>query len=370
MQALVVSNNETIAGKIREVCQRVAGHCHCEFTAVTPLEQSLKVLAERRPDMLIVALSPDSDNALAVIRQGRRGAARTIVAVGPVREAKLHSAALREGADHYLIEEELEAELESVFDRKRTMIAQAGARQGKLIAVLPSSPGCGSSTLAVNVATALAQKHRDCILIDMNLRGGDVASLLNLRPTHTLADLCENVARVDQVMFERSLAVHESGVRLLAPQQRLDDIKRITTEGVQQLLNLARTVAPYVVVDLDDFFHPEQAQTLRQADKVLLVLRLDFTSLRNARRALDQLATMNIERHKIQLVVNRYGQAQELPVAKVEEVLSGKIGHYVPDDIKTVNHANNHGIPAVLEAPGSRFSKSVSQLAVTLNGES
>ena len=78
-------------------------------------------------------------------------------------------------------------------------------------------------------------------------------------------------------------------MHLLAPPRHFDDVARITTEGVQQAIELARSAFPYVLVDLDHSFRPEQAEVLRRSDLVLLVLRLDFASLRNARRALEYL---------------------------------------------------------------------------------
>lgn len=368
MRALIVSSQTRVKSALETVL-REAG-IESQAVPVEPLAGALKALSDGRPQMLIVDLSPAPDAAMGVLRAGRQALDGTILAVGPVSESKLHLRAVREGADHYLVEEELAEELQTILARmRRQAVTMKLAPKGKLLAIIASSAGTGGSTLAVNLAAALAQKFQDCVLIDLNLRGGDLASLLNLHPNHTLAEICTNAARLDRVMFERSLVAHESGVRLLAPTLSLDEMTQVSAQGVQQAIELARSISPYVVVDLDDYFHAEQAQTLRQADQILLVVRLDFTSLRGARKTLDRLESMGIDRAKIQLVVNRCGQSQELPVAKVEEVLMGKVAHQIPDDVKTVNHANNHGIPAVIEAPWSKFSRSVTQLAASLNGQ-
>ena len=55
---------------------------------------------------------------------------------------------------------------------------------------------------------------------------------------------------------------------------------------------------------------------LRQASAVLLVFRLDFTSLRNVRRIVDHLEGAGVSRHGVRFVVNRYGQPNELRVAE------------------------------------------------------
>jgi pilus assembly protein CpaE len=142
----------------------------------------------------------------------------------------------------------------------------------------------------------------------------------------------------------------------------------VTADGVRQVLGLARSLFPYVVIDLDNSFAPEQVQALRMADVVLLVLRLDFASLRNAQRTLEYLGQLGVGRDKVRVVVNRYGQPKEVPAAKAVEALGVAIDFYVPEDSKTVNRANNNGVPVVKESPSARVSKSLTNLAVSVNG--
>ena len=131
---------------------------------------------------------------------------------------------------------------------------------------------------------------------------------------------------------------------------------------------MAKGMFPYVVADLDHGFRDVQVQALRQADVVLLVLRLDFASLRNARRTLDHLEHLGVGHDRVRLVVNRHGQPKEVPAAKAEEALGVKIFHYVPDDPRAVDRANNNGVPVVLETPSAKVSRSVTRLAVSING--
>ena len=171
-------------------------------------------------------------------------------------------------------------------------------------------------------------------------------------------------------MFERSLVPHSSGVHLLAPPRNLADVGHVTTEAVARVLALGRSLFPYVIADLDHTFHAEQEQVLRLANVILLIVRLDFACLRNTQRTLDYLTRqLGISRERIQLVVNRYGQACEVPADKAEEALGVTILHYIPDDPKTVNSSNNNGVPMVLERPTTKVSRSVAKLAHSVNGQ-
>jgi pilus assembly protein CpaE len=365
MQFFVASNNATVNAWLQEALDG-QGH-DCVISALTPASQVANRLTQANADVLIVVLSPDPAPALALLHGSRSPSVKRVLAIGPVGEPKLRLAALQEGAD-YLDEAQLALEFEAILRRLSSRQAPTKNENGRVISVLAPSGGGGSSTLAVNLATALAKAHKSCLLLDLNLGAGDLASLLDLKPTHTLADLCRNSTRMDQAIFERSLVRHASGVSLLSPSRSFADIGQVTAQGVNDVLTLARSLFPYVICDLDDSFHSEQTQTLRQSDVILLVLRLDFTSLRNTQRTLDHLAQLQIHRDRVRIVVNRYGQPKELPTSKAEEVLKMKIAHYVPDDPKTINRANNNGVPAILDAPTAKVSKSILQLAVSING--
>jgi pilus assembly protein CpaE len=364
MQALIVSDHEPISGQVRQALLP-AGY----EVQVASLDRVPGALA-RDVSLLVVVLSPDPERALKDLGELRGQTQARVLAIGPTYDPKLMLRALRAGADDFLDELEISSELEAALSRRRRaeQPAQPTADLGKVTAVLGSSGGCGASTVAANVATVLARQHKRAGLIDLKLEAGDLAALLDLKPTHTLAELCRNLASMDRIMLERSLVRHASGVHLLAPPRTFADAELVTADGVRQALNLGRMLFPYVVIDLDHSFGPEQLQALRLADVVLVVLRLDFTCLRNTQRALDYLAQLGIGRDRVRVVANRYGQAKEVPAAKAEAALGVKIVHYVPEDPKTVNRANNSGVPVVLESPRAKVSRSLNKLAHSVNG--
>ncbi len=359
---LVHNNPHPLSQRLQETLKaRVGG-----TSAVVPFDQAEAVLGRERVDMLVVVLSPAPDAGLDLVRKLRHRVCGPVLAVGQASESKLILRALHEGADHYLDEADLETQLEAVLLRLHGREETTTKPTGRLVSVLGASGGCGTSTLAVNLATVLARQHGRCALIDLKPGVGDLAALLDLRPEHSLADLCLNSARMDRAMFEAALVAHASGVHLLAPPQMYEDIRLVTPKGVHKTLALAREIFPLSVADLEDCFHEEQVIALRQADLVLLVFRLDFPALRNTRRILDYFEQINIPDDRVRLVINRYGQAKELPVSEAEEALGRKVAYYIPDDPKTVNGANNMGVPVVLKTPSSKVAQSMAAVAGAL----
>jgi pilus assembly protein CpaE len=365
MKAFVISDHEPTTRRIREALLR-NGH-DCPAANVLTLGQAADRLAHAQPELVILALGPHPELAQEVLAQIHQVSPSPVLAVGPTGDTRLVLRALRSGAEDFIDEAEVDGELPAAIARLRRG-AGGQAEPARTIAVLAPSGGSGSSTLAVNIATVLAKKYQRTLLVDLKLHAGDLAPLLDLRPTHTLAELCQQAAHMDRTMFERSLARHDSGVHLLAPPRFLTDVAYVTPDGLRQTLTLARTLFPFVVLDLDHSFGPEQELVLRQADIILLVLRLDFTCLRNTQRVFEYLDQLGVDRGRVRVVVNRYGQAKEVPAGKAEEALGVKVHHYVPDDTKTVNRANNSGVPVVLESPSAKVAKSLTALAASVNG--
>jgi pilus assembly protein CpaE len=363
MHSHVLSDNEDVASKVQEILFHTGHDCSMSKLAAG-IPQSNGV-AKPSPDMVMIVLPADGEQGRALVRGTRETFRGRLLAIGPTNDPKPILQILREGADHYLDEADLETELEAVLARQRAS-GSAPTETGQILAVLGTSGGCGCSTLAANLAVCLTQEKDHCVLFDLKPGWGDLASLLDLKPAHTLTDLCANVAAMDRVMFERSLIRHDSGVRLLAPPLTISDIARVTPQGIRQALTLARSLSSYVILDVDDCFHEEQMEALRLSDVILLVFRLDFNCLRNTQRSLDQLDHLGVHRERVRLIVNRYGQAKELAWSKAEEILGVKIFHFVPEDSKTVNRANNAGVAAVLDSPRAAVSKSIAKLALTL----
>jgi pilus assembly protein CpaE len=365
MAAFVVSDHEPTTIKVREAL-RCEGQ-DCPYANVVALDQVVESLAGAQPELVVVVLSPEPDRTLALLVAVRAQTQAPVLAVGPVADSKLVLQALRAGATDYVDEAEVETELRAALSRVRVG-QQTQGKPGRLVALLAPSGGSGSSTLAVNVATVIAQEHKSALLIDMKRAVGDLADLLDLRPTHTLADLCQNAARMDRVMFEGTLVRHSSGVHLLAPPRSFVDMPHVTPEGVRQALLVGRTIFPYVVVDLECSFREEEAEVLRQADVVLVVLRLDFACLRSTRHVLEYLKELGVDPDRVHLVANRHGQPKEVPPATAADALGVKIFHCVPEDARTVNRANNLGVPLVLDSPRAKVSRSLTALAHNING--
>ena len=369
MRGLVASDDKAFTSRIHDVLLR--GGVDCAAGHLVPLELAAERASRLVPELLILVTRPDPEVAIETLREVCRTIHTHVVAIGPTDNAKLILRIMHEGADEYVDEAQIDDNLANAIIRFKTRRAAVRAEldnPGRVICILAPSGGSGSSTVAANLAAVLAKQHGSCGLVDLRLLAGDLASLLDLKPTYSVADLCEHLSRVDQRIYDQCFIRHSSGVYLLAAPREYDRVDKVTAKGIRQTLAMARGRFHYVVVDMEDAFGHQQVEALWQAEVIVLVLRLDYTSLRNTRRSIDRLNEVGLDTKRVQLIVNRYGERRQLAIHQAELALEMKISLCIPDDPARVNGAVNAGTLVVLQRPKAKFSKRIAALAAAVNG--
>jgi pilus assembly protein CpaE len=313
-------------------------------------------------DALFLILSED-DSSLALLEELCSRGGTPVVAVGAARDPRFILRVVHAGPSDYLdIDADMTRDLRRALERVQPA-EPARAVAGKLVSVLSHCGGSGCSLLAVNLSVAFAEAHGECLLCDFNVRRGDLATLLDLKPQLGVNDLLRHSAKLPRDVFQQTLTAHKSGVQLLAAPLSFADVRPIPVELMTQIINQGRRAYAYTVTDLEDFFHPEQFEVVRQSDTVLFVMRLDYTALRNARRTFDHLEHDGIEGSRFKLVANQHGRPRELTPAQAEEVLGRPLDHLIPYEPKAAIESINLGVPVIQSAPRSPMARALRKLS-------
>src|SRR5580765_4645910 len=135
--------------------------------------------------------------------------------------------AMRSGVRDFLQKTYNRIEIAALIDRLGSECSVQPAKPagtGRLMVVLGTKGGVGTSTVAVNLAVQLARiPSKKTLLLDFSRPMGDVAALLDLKPKFQVRDALENVKRLDATLFGGLLTTHKSGLRVLCGATRLDD---------------------------------------------------------------------------------------------------------------------------------------------------
>src|SRR3954463_10676725 len=242
-------------------------------------------------------------------------------------------------------------------------------KRAKIIHVIPTQGGCGSTTVACNIAASLGLTGKTA-LIDLDLVRGGVASYFDTRPKYTIADVMESGEKVDKQLLDNALAMHKkTNLAILARPDLPEDTLRVNQPGITRFFNILGRMFDYVVADSVMSIDPIYSTAIQAADVNVIVMQLNVPSAKNAERFVGALRRMGIESNKIKILVNRYvKKGWDIEPAEVERALGLKISWMIPNDFKNAIAAINYGEPVVLRAPRSDISTSLAGLATMLTG--
>ena len=310
------------------------------------------------PQLVVVNLDPNAAASLkAVGPLPRQFPAVSFFLMSQMLDANLLMEAMHLGVKEFIplpmSEEKFAAALERVAQATHGM-----GKRAKVIHVIPTIGGCGSTTVACNVAASLA-KHGKTVLIDLDLLRGGVASYFDTRPRFTIADVMEAAEKLDKTLLDNALAVHPgSSLAILARPDLPEDTLRVSGAGVTRLLGVLGRVFDYVVIDSVMSIDPIYAAAIAAADINILVMQLNVPSAKNAERFVGAMRRMGIESAKIRIVVNRYvKKGCDIEPDEVERALGLKISWMIPNDFKNAIAAINFGEPVVLQSRGPRSAR-------------
>ena len=246
-------------------------------------------------------------------------------------------------------------------DQNRRFSKQTSASyDSKVIACYSPKGGVGKTTLAVNLAYALATMNKKVALIDLSLQFGEVGVFLDIPKGDTIADMVEEHS-LELSTIKSYLIRHQSGIQVMLSSSAPEYAELIQPEHVNAILSTLRTEFDYVFVDMGVALGDCAIATMETADTILLIVNEDIASLHDAKRSLKVLEALN-QQDKVKIVVNKEG-ISTITVKNVANLLEATPVLVVPYDLKSAMLAVNRGIPMLSCAPNSKASKEIRNYA-------
>ncbi len=190
-------------------------------------------------------------------------------------------------------------DLRALVRQVATAHAPAVPRPRRIV-VFGGKGGLGTTTIAVNLAVALAQQGTRSLLCDA--AGGDVTLQCGLEPQYTLADALAGNRTVAQVVLLGPAGVQVlPGTRDLARSQ--EPAEHAWNHLMTQFQSL-RDRPETVIVDAGSRPDPVTRQLWQAADRVLLVASVETSAIMNAYASVKLLTDLT-RPVSIALLVNR-----------------------------------------------------------------
>lgn len=323
-------------------------------------------------DLLILEIGDDPQREFQVINSAQTsGAIKEIFVTSSRVEPEILIQALREGVKEFFSqpikkEEVMNALLKFKERKQSARLNGEKKKRGKIIDVIGSKGGVGTTTLAVNLATGLAELEGSPLvaLIDMNLLFGEIPLFLDVKPLFNWGEVARNISRLDATYLMSILSKHSSGVHVLPSPTGLDGVNVATPEIIEKLLGLMQNVFDFIVIDGGQSLDDISLKILEVSDILLLVAILSLPCLTNLRRLLWTFQKLGYPREEnIKIIISRYQKKSVISLKEAEETLNKKIFWLVPNDYSTTMSAINQGKTLFAVAQGAEITKNLTELA-------
>jgi pilus assembly protein CpaE len=305
-----------------------------------------------------------------------------VLAISPTDHVEDRIRLLEAGADDVMArpidERELDARVEALDMRFRrakelrpsTVVSSTRRGGRRLIVVFSPKGGAGTTTVALNLALAIAAREpRQVTIVDLAQGVGNVSTHLNAKSRLGIQDMArDSLALGDAEAVRSFLGTHD---RLLvmsgAPAPGMPDL--VTRENVGPILDTVMSATPTVVVDAGSLLDDRTIAALELADNVVLVVTPDFPALKSVHAVLEYLHENGSEVSEPMVVVNEIFARQMLTPGDIEGALGKRVAARIPHDPMLFQRAVNEGSPVYTSArsspPGQRFD----ELAAVLVGD-
>ena len=228
-------------------------------------------------------------------------------------------------------------------------------RLGELLTVFSAKGGCGKTTVATNLAAAMAKRGKRVCLVDLDLAFGDVAIALQLFPSRSVADAVGVTTELDSTAIRGLVTRYNDNLDTILAPVEPGAGEAVPGSVVADLLQALKRSYDWVVVDTPPAFNDHVLAACDATDEFVLVTTLDVPALKNLKLTLEMLELLGYSRDRQRVVLNRADAKVGLTVDDAQKALNAPIALQVPSSA-AVPTAINRGVPIVLDQPGHAVS--------------
>jgi flagellar biosynthesis protein FlhG len=242
-----------------------------------------------------------------------------------------------------------------------------GAGGARTLVVSGGRPGVGATTLAVNLAVALAHDALRVVLVDADMQRAEVAPYCGISGGLSIHEVFAGRRSIHE-----ALQLGPAGMQVVAGSAAPETRAAVSERSIRRLLRQVQSLAPHadwLLIDAGNQPCELAARLWSAADAVLLATAPDAVSVMDAYALIKTLLTRQTVMRPLKLVVNRLDD--DASAADVHRRIDQSCRRFlglsigfagaVPYDPVAV--AGGKHPPAVLAEPDSLLASAVQRLA-------
>src|ERR1700743_1263843 len=294
-----------------------------------------------------------------------------VVVIGRVNDVALYRELVRRGVSDYVIAPV--GAIDIVRSICNLFSAPEAKSVGRIIAVVGAKGGVGASTVAHNVAFAIARDlAMDSVVADLDLAFGTAGLHYNQAPPQGIADAVFSPDRVDTAFLDRLLSKCTDHLSLLAAPATLDQVYDFCADAFDSIFDTLRTTMPCIVLDTPHQWSGWTKRALISADDILIVAAPDLANLRNTKHVFDLLKASRPNDRPPVYCLNQVGvpKRPEINASEFTKAIEGPPIVSIPFEPQIFGAAANNGQMIAEISANHRTTEMFLQIAQRLTGRS
>ena len=292
-----------------------------------------------------------------------------VIVVGRINDVALYRELVRRGVSDYVL-----API-NPLDIVRSICGLFSSPEakavGRIIAVVGAKGGVGASTIAHNVAWAIARDLAlDSVVADLDLAFGTAGLDYNQDPPQGIADAVFSPDRVDTAFIDRLLSKCTDHLNLLAAPATLDRVYDFGADAFDAIFDTLRTTMPCIVLDVPHQWSGWAKRALIGADDLLIVAAPDLANLRNTKNIFDLLKATRPNDRMPLYCLNQVGipKRPEINASEFAKAIESEPIVSIPFDPQMFGAAANNGQMIAEISATHRSTEMFLQIAQRLTG--
>ena len=273
----------------------------------------------------------------------------------------------RAGAKGFIIKPFTSEELQEAL---RTFNKSGLSYGSNVLAFFSPKGKSGKTTLIANLGMALAQKTGQQVgVIDADLQFGDMSVFFNLAPKTTLMEAVRDINFLSPVTLNSYFLPIAENLRVLCGTRRPEYAEMVDIKAFTDVVDMARSMYRYVLIDLPSGFVPISIATAEISDITYLAAMINGTfEIQHMQRALEIFKAWPDFEQRVRTVFTRVEPCDANEQSKLSQAMGYPVSNIIPNEYMLVSSAANNGQMAILEQPDSRFARMVNQMADDIIG--
>ena len=246
---------------------------------------------------------------------------------------------------------------------------------GIVIAVISGKGGVGKTTTTANIGLGIAQNNKKCVVVDFDIGQRNLDMLLGLenRVVYDMVHVMDEGIGLKQALIKSKI---NDNLSFLAASQTKDK-SVLDSEKISKLIDSLKKDFDFIILDAPAGIESGYEHTIEFADRALVVVNPEVSSIRDSDRAigiLDSKSKRVKEGQEVDkfLIINRINSkmvqnGEMLNSDDILDILSIPLIGKIPEDGEIVD-ASNQGKPIIL-SQDSQAGQAYKRIALRVCGE-